>query len=100
MEETHMNTTPFTPRIPVTFFNGFSRIKLCAMELPALPQQGDFIYLEELPYQVLNSSWFLNADGHWRIHIFLMPAIDQAGERPFSYPEEHELAARWKKLDE
>jgi hypothetical protein len=100
MEETHMNTTSFTPRISVTFVNNFNRIKLCTTELPALPQKGDFIYLDDLPYEVFTNQWLLTSDGRLQIEIRLMPAIDQTGERPFSHPNESELAARWHKLDE
>ena len=91
-----MNNQPPQPAaIPVTFVNGYTARALCATILPARPHPGDDVYLGDLAYQVTGHDWMLTPDGQLRIHVCLLPQVNEKGERPFRYPEEARLAETW-----
>ncbi|MCL4266090.1 MAG: hypothetical protein KJ069_22970 [Anaerolineae bacterium] len=81
--------------IRVTFVNGYSGQTLCTAVLPALPHHGDHLALDTLAYQVTGCDWQLYPDGRVHIQVILIPGLNAEGERPFSYPEEKQLAAQW-----
>lgn len=81
--------------IHVTFVNGYSYQSLCTAVLPALPHPGDHLALGTLAYQVTGCDWTLTPDGRIYIRVILLPAVNAEGERPFSYPEEKQLAVQW-----
>lgn len=66
--------------------------------LPTLPHPGDHLALGDLAYQVTGCDWQLYADGCVPIQVIFIPGLNAEGERPFSYPEEKYLAARWQVL--
>lgn len=90
--------TPHTPSIPVTFISGNTFRILCRATLPALPFPGDFLDLGVLAYQVTGHNWRLTPDGKVNIQVVLIPRPDETGERPFTYPEEKEMADLWATL--
>ena len=91
-----MNNQPPQPAaIPVIFVNGYTARALCAAALPALPHPGDDVYLGDLAYQVTGHDWMLTPDGQLRIHVRLLPQVNDEGERRFSSPEESRLPAIW-----
>lgn len=75
-------------QLPVTFVNLYTQHRLAQAILPALPMEGDDIYLRGLGYEVANCEWTLLADGAIEIVVLVRPQLDASGERPFSYDEE------------
>ena len=89
---------PQVHAIPVTFISGNTFRILCLAALPALPFPGDFLDLGSLAYQVTGHNWRLTPDGTVNIQVVLVPRYGENGERPFSYPEEKEMAELWATL--
>jgi hypothetical protein len=90
--------TPQVQPIPVTFISGNTFRILCRATLPALPFPGDFLDLGILAYQVTGHNWRLTPDGSVNIQVVLVPRYGENGERPFTYPEEKDLAELWATL--
>ena len=74
----------------VRFYNVFTTHHLLDAVLPALPQQGDWVFLGPLGYEVIHRQWQLPLAEDQPIEIFLRPLPDETGESPFSYPQEAE----------
>lgn len=81
-----MITTTFFVR----FYNVFVAHHLLDAVLPALPQQGDWVFLGPLGYEVARCQWHLPLTEDQPIEIYLQPLPDDTGEIPFSYPQEAE----------
>lgn len=76
--------------IPVTFVNLFTSRHLAQAVVPALPAAGDFVYVRDLGYEVINCTWMVQADGMVAIVVALRPQLDADEARPFSYGPEAE----------
>jgi hypothetical protein len=72
------------------FYNVFTTYHLLDAVLPALPQQGDWVFLGPLGYEVIHRQWQLPLAEDQPIGISLRPLPDETGEVPFSYPQETE----------